>query len=340
MIVFRYPGDAKMNYIKRLVGRPHETVRIRHGDIYIQHDEASASHSGTGAEAAEFDIARKPPDKVRAMSQVVYDNDYVVDAMTKVGWPLRWQSWSGSKVADADSAAAQAWQSADGGRSYHIDAGRRGLDPLPALHRLSRRLGRHSGRPRAGCASAAADYRFLRLQFRRTPRCQSARRHVRRSADGAQLGRRPGARRHDQCQQPAGRSAAGSGPRGPALSVCDRGGVGRGPAQDRRCAGSSAPGQNGVPRRGPAPGQLCQCRPATVSMGRRQPGDVRRRNRVSGRRRRHSHARRSGTGRHRLRGAAVDVEHLVLRRDVYYIAAKDSSDRISDYEPGARSGSI
>ena len=33
VIVFKYPGNAKVNYIKRLVGLPGETLRIQHGDI-------------------------------------------------------------------------------------------------------------------------------------------------------------------------------------------------------------------------------------------------------------------------------------------------------------------
>lgn len=35
VIVFKYPGNAKQNYIKRLIGLPNEMVRIRHGDILI-----------------------------------------------------------------------------------------------------------------------------------------------------------------------------------------------------------------------------------------------------------------------------------------------------------------
>lgn len=36
VIVFKYPGNAKQNYIKRLVGLPNETLWIRHGDIYCR----------------------------------------------------------------------------------------------------------------------------------------------------------------------------------------------------------------------------------------------------------------------------------------------------------------
>ena len=36
MVVFRYPEEPEVSYIKRLVGLPGETIRIIHGDIYIK----------------------------------------------------------------------------------------------------------------------------------------------------------------------------------------------------------------------------------------------------------------------------------------------------------------
>ncbi len=147
IVVFRYPGNAAMNYIKRLVGRPHETVRIRHGDIYIRPGEETASPGGGSSDSAEFDIARKPPDKVRAMSQIVYDNDYVVDGMTKVGWPLRWQNWPTGDAPAADGAAPNDWQSPDGGARTRLaaDRARPGYAtstsfPFPAIGPTSRRV--------------------------------------------------------------------------------------------------------------------------------------------------------------------------------------------------------
>lgn len=35
IIVFPYPGDEKVHYIKRIIGLPGETVQITNGDIYI-----------------------------------------------------------------------------------------------------------------------------------------------------------------------------------------------------------------------------------------------------------------------------------------------------------------
>lgn len=81
VIVFKYPGAAATNFIKRLVGLPNETVRIHHGDIWIRDDG-----NGDG----EFHIARKPPKKILAMMQPVYDNDYRAEVLRRAGWPPRW----------------------------------------------------------------------------------------------------------------------------------------------------------------------------------------------------------------------------------------------------------
>ena len=77
--VFHYPDDAKTNFIKRLVGLPNETLRISHGDIWVKHDGKQ-----------EFQIARKPPQKILAMLQVVYDNDYLAPPIRDGVWLPRW----------------------------------------------------------------------------------------------------------------------------------------------------------------------------------------------------------------------------------------------------------
>ncbi len=82
--VFKFPGGAKMNYIKRIVGLPNEWLKISHGDLFTKpHDEGEESNG-------EFTIAQKPPDKLRAMLQPVFDNDYA----PKQGWPPRWKAES------------------------------------------------------------------------------------------------------------------------------------------------------------------------------------------------------------------------------------------------------
>ena len=40
VLVFKYPGNPKQNYIKRLVGLPNETLTIRHGDVFVRKLEA------------------------------------------------------------------------------------------------------------------------------------------------------------------------------------------------------------------------------------------------------------------------------------------------------------
>ena len=81
VIVFRYPGNAKQNYIKRLIGLPGETLMIRHGNIYISKD------------GKQFEIARKPPPKIKAMLQIVDDTNHIPEKLKQANWPLRWQQW-------------------------------------------------------------------------------------------------------------------------------------------------------------------------------------------------------------------------------------------------------
>ncbi len=104
VVVFKYPLQAQTNYIKRLVGLPRESLMIFHGDLHVKPEGA-----------AEFSVARRGPEKIVVMAPIVYDNDYVVDAMTKKGWPLRWQEHA------AGASDEGGWKSPDGGRSFEID---------------------------------------------------------------------------------------------------------------------------------------------------------------------------------------------------------------------------
>jgi len=104
VIVFKFPGNAKQNYIKRLVGLPSETLWIRHGDIY-----ARAADGGE-----RFQIVRKPPHKLTAMLQMVDDTRYRPAVLTQAGWPSRWQDWSAS--------GAPAWRPRSDGQGFETDA--------------------------------------------------------------------------------------------------------------------------------------------------------------------------------------------------------------------------
>ena len=81
VVVFKYPGNSTMNYIKRLVGLPGETILIRNGDLWIRRPGDPPGH---------FEIARKPPPKILAMLQPVYDNDLSPTISGKLGWQARW----------------------------------------------------------------------------------------------------------------------------------------------------------------------------------------------------------------------------------------------------------
>jgi len=104
VVVFKYPEDAKTNYIKRLVGLPGEVVSILAGDIWTSRDGAAPV------------IARKPPARLRAMLQCVHDSRFVAPELRRAGWPLAWTDWS------PPGGDGPAWRSADDGRSYAVTA--------------------------------------------------------------------------------------------------------------------------------------------------------------------------------------------------------------------------
>lgn len=93
VIVFKFPGNPKQAYIKRLVGLPNETLRIHHGDIFVK---------PTGED--NFDIARKPDNKVLPTSHLVYDSTHQAPALLKAKYPARLQPWrAGAATPPADS---------------------------------------------------------------------------------------------------------------------------------------------------------------------------------------------------------------------------------------------
>jgi signal peptidase I len=101
VVVFKYPEDARVNYIKRLVGLPGETVTIAGGDIW------------TSRGGGEPEIARKPPARLRAMLQPVHDSRHIAEPLRAAGWPDAWQDWG-------PAGAEPRWTTADGGRSFSV----------------------------------------------------------------------------------------------------------------------------------------------------------------------------------------------------------------------------
>ncbi len=84
VIVFKYPLNARMNYIKRLCGLPGEHILVKGGDVYVRKSESEP-----------WTIARKPPHKIRAMRQAVADTQYQPTELIEAGWPSLWQPMPG-----------------------------------------------------------------------------------------------------------------------------------------------------------------------------------------------------------------------------------------------------
>ena len=103
--VFKFPGGAHTNYIKRICGLPNETVRIQYGDLYIKPKGET-----------EFTIARKEdPRRLLAVLQPVYDTAYVSPTLLTAGLPQRW-------ITDEETGlgSQHAWTTEDQ-KSFRVD---------------------------------------------------------------------------------------------------------------------------------------------------------------------------------------------------------------------------
>lgn len=130
VVVFKYPmepqkGHVPMNYIKRLIGLPGETIAIYYGKLYVRDDlryddsqakpldlwERTYMHmddpeAQSVFRAGKFRMIRKSPQEMLAVRRLVFDNEHQPkDLIGKV--PPRW------------AAEADAW------KSDHKDAPRR-----------------------------------------------------------------------------------------------------------------------------------------------------------------------------------------------------------------------
>ena len=117
VVVFKYPEDAKTNYIKRLIGLPNETVSIAGGDIWTTRAGGTAT------------IARKPPEKILAMLQCVHDSRYESSELQKAGWPTCWSDWS-----SPNRKAECRWTTTDQGRSFAVACQEGGTATLRYRH--------------------------------------------------------------------------------------------------------------------------------------------------------------------------------------------------------------
>jgi len=148
IIVFKYPGNAKQNFIKRLVGLPEEVIRIWHGDVYtLAYSELTNAERQKLEDPAlpaaakrdmvasfplsRFTITRKPPRKLRAMLQLVHDSDHISPKLREAGFPSRWQEL----IPDGGKPAWKTQYTSDGKARYTASGGN-SQDAMLRYHHL------------------------------------------------------------------------------------------------------------------------------------------------------------------------------------------------------------
>ncbi len=108
--VFFFPGKARENYIKRMVGLPNETVKISQGDIFTKPKDAT-----------EYTIQRKPPEKILATMRPVFDNDCQSEKLRMAGVPSSWMERD-QLVSNVTSEPNSSWEVSEDGRTFRAVA--------------------------------------------------------------------------------------------------------------------------------------------------------------------------------------------------------------------------
>jgi signal peptidase I len=116
VVVFKWPEEPQrrhvaINYIKRLIGLPGETIGIWYGKIYVLSPDKGPTYDDSHARPEDrwhkpfmhendlrdlleqddspFTILRKPPAQILALRRLVFDNDHQPNDLPKT-WPTRW----------------------------------------------------------------------------------------------------------------------------------------------------------------------------------------------------------------------------------------------------------
>jgi signal peptidase I len=118
VVVFRYPEEPEVSYIKRLVGLPGETIRIYHGDVFVKN-----------AGKDTFAQARKPMRHQVATQLTVYDDRHRPRSLNGKGDWQRWRSEAnGWKLVDPTGSR---YQSEGGQNDEWVELRYRHLVPDP-----------------------------------------------------------------------------------------------------------------------------------------------------------------------------------------------------------------
>ncbi|MGB4740585.1 MAG: signal peptidase I [Fuerstiella sp.] len=114
VVVFKNPEQPHVNYIKRLVGLPGETIRIRQGNLW-----------GLSKGEDSWKILRKDDPFIQKDIQLtVYDDNFPAPTLLELGWPERWAAsayGSGNDSVGNWRPVENSWTADANARTYRFD---------------------------------------------------------------------------------------------------------------------------------------------------------------------------------------------------------------------------
>lgn len=114
VVVFKNPEEGHVNYIKRLVGLPGETIRIRQGNLWMRRGENDRWQM----------LRKEDPEVQKDIQLLVHDDRYPAHDLLAAGWPERWApcvQQEGDTAIAGWLESSNAWTCDRESRSYTAD---------------------------------------------------------------------------------------------------------------------------------------------------------------------------------------------------------------------------
>jgi len=128
VVVFKSPSEAgryTQNFIKRLVGKPGESIMVLDGDVYVCPNEKATAKDGRGSRVVgdwPWQVQTKPRQVQSSLWRIVYSQDFLPqNKLRQSPWVVPWRQTEGSGWQLTGGGRTMGFENATGGARFEFD---------------------------------------------------------------------------------------------------------------------------------------------------------------------------------------------------------------------------